>query len=48
MSFEPNPERVQLNEAERRAQRRRSIAIGIVLTALVVLFYVITVIKMGS
>lgn len=41
-------DRVVLNEAEKRAQRRRSVAIGVVLVALVVLFYVITVIKIGT
>lgn len=39
---------VTLTKAEQRAQRRRSIAIGVFLVALVVLFYVVTIAKMGS
>lgn len=41
-------ERVILTDAERRAQRRRSIAIGVILVGLVALFYVITLIKIGT
>lgn len=37
------------NEADMRRKRRgRNIALGIVLAGLVVLFYVITIVKMGS
>lgn len=39
-------DRIQLTEAQRKARRSRSIAIGIALAALVVLFYVATIIKM--
>lgn len=39
-------DRIQLTEAQRKARRSRSIAIGIALAALVVLFYVATIVKM--
>jgi len=39
-------DRVQLTEAQRKARRSRSIAIGIALAALVVVFYVATIVKM--
>lgn len=35
------------SEEERRRQRGRSIAIGVVLAGLVVLFYVVTLVKLG-
>ncbi|SJZ71508.1 hypothetical protein [Consotaella salsifontis] len=41
-------ERIRLTEAEARARRKRSIAIGLALVGLVVLFYVITLVKMGA
>jgi hypothetical protein len=34
-------------EEQRRRQRSRSIAIAVVLAALVVLFYVVTIVKLG-
>ncbi len=34
-------------ELRRRRQRRNSIALGLVLGALVLLFYVLTIVKMG-
>ena len=34
-------------EARRKRQRRNSIALGLVLGALVVIFYVLTIVKMG-
>ncbi|WP_280953023.1 hypothetical protein [Mangrovicella endophytica] len=40
-------ERVKLTEAEARARRRRSVAIGLFLVGLVILFYVVTIAKMG-
>ncbi len=43
-----DPERVRLTETEHRAQRRRSVAIALTLVGLVVLFYVVTVIRMGT
>jgi predicted nucleic acid-binding Zn ribbon protein len=36
-----------MSEEQKRRQRNRSIAIGLVLAGLVVLFYVITLVKMG-
>ena len=40
-------EQVTLTEGQKKARRRRSIAIALVLAALVVLFYVATVVKFG-
>ena len=40
-------ERVRMTERQRRARRNRSIALAIVLFALVVLFYVATLDKLG-
>lgn len=40
-------DRVDMTEAQRKARRSRSIAIGLALAALVVLFYVITLVKLG-
>tara|TARA_R100001129_G_scaffold165118_4_gene131646 strand:- start:5173 stop:5334 length:162 start_codon:yes stop_codon:yes gene_type:complete len=40
-------EKVELTEAQQKARRSRSIALGVVLAALAVLFYVITVAKLG-
>ena len=40
-------EQVTLTEQEQSARRRRSIAIGVFLVALVVIFYVVTIAKMG-
>ncbi|WP_425342115.1 protoheme IX farnesyltransferase [Jiella mangrovi] len=42
------PERIRLTPAEERARRNRSIAIGIVLVALVVIFYLVSLAKMAS
>ena len=39
------PEPVELTEEQKRSRRSRSIAIALVLGALVVLFYVITLVK---
>jgi hypothetical protein len=41
-------ETVKPSEAEKKSRRGRNIALGLVLSALVVLFYVITIIKIGS
>lgn len=38
---------VRLTPEQKRRQRARSIAIAVVLVALVVLFYVVTIVKMG-
>jgi t-SNARE complex subunit (syntaxin) len=40
-------DRIEMTEAQKKARRSRSIALGVVLAALVVLFYVITVVKLG-
>jgi len=42
-----NPIVPQSDEDRRRRQRRNSIALGLVLGALVVLFYVLTLVKLG-
>ncbi|KXG87945.1 hypothetical protein [Agrobacterium bohemicum] len=41
-------ETIKLNDAQKRSRRGRNIALGVVLAALVVLFYVITIIKIGD
>ena len=41
-------EGVRLTAAERRKQRLRSIAIALSLGALVVLFYLVTIVRMGG
>ena len=41
-------EGVRLTEAEQRRRRARSIAIALVLAALVALFYVVTIAKIGG
>jgi predicted nucleic acid-binding Zn ribbon protein len=38
---------IRLTEAQRRRQRGRSIAIALALALLVVLFYVVTIVKLG-
>ena len=38
---------VQLSDGERASQRRRNIAIGVGVAAICLLFYVITIFKMG-
>jgi hypothetical protein len=35
------------DEARRRRQRRNAVALGLVLGALVLIFYVLTIVKMG-
>ncbi|WP_170975936.1 hypothetical protein [Rhizobium sp. FY34] len=41
-------ETVKLNEAQKKSRRGRNIALGLVLAALVILFYVVTMIKLGG
>ncbi len=41
-------ETIKLNDAQKKSRRGRNVALGIVLAALVVLFYVITIIKIGD
>jgi hypothetical protein len=45
MNTEPKDEGVVLTEAQQRARRSRSIAIALSLAALVILFYVVTLVK---
>jgi hypothetical protein len=40
-------EGIRLTEAQRRRRRGRSIAIALALALLVVLFYVVTIVKLG-
>lgn len=42
------PELVTLTESQKKARRSRSIAIGLALAALVIIFYVATLAKSGS
>jgi hypothetical protein len=39
------PERVELTEEQKRSRRARSIALALILAALVVLFYIVTLVK---
>jgi hypothetical protein len=40
-------ERVTLTASQKRAQRSRSVAIGLALAALVIIFYIATIAKFG-
>jgi hypothetical protein len=40
-------EEVELTEKQKKARRSRSMALGVVLACLAVLFYVVTIIKIG-
>ena len=40
-------EKINLSDAQKKRQRNRSIAIAIVLGLLVVMFYAVTIVKMG-
>ena len=44
----PDDSGIVLTEAQVKARRRRSIALGIVIGSLCILFYLITVFRMGS
>ncbi|MFT3999467.1 MAG: hypothetical protein QM684_04455 [Rhizobium sp.] len=41
-------ELVKLTDAQKKSRRGRNIALGLVLAGLVILFYAITIIKVGS
>jgi len=41
-------ETVKLSEAQRKSRRNRNIALGVVLAGLVVLFYIMTLVKIGG
>jgi hypothetical protein len=43
--MDDKPERIVLTEEQQRRRRSRSIAIAIVLAALVILFYIVTLVK---
>jgi hypothetical protein len=47
MDVTMDDKRVELTEAQKKARRRRSIAIGLALAAFVVIFYVATLAKLG-
>lgn len=40
-------DQVELTERQKKARRSRSVALAVVLACLVVLFYVVTIIKVG-
>ncbi|RIY03394.1 protoheme IX farnesyltransferase [Aureimonas flava] len=48
MSPDVRDETVRLTDAEARARRRRSLAIGLVLAVLVVLFYVVSLFRIAG
>ena len=41
-------ETVELNDKQKKSRRGRNIALGVVLAALVVIVYVVTIIKIGN
>ena len=41
-------ELIKLTEAQKKSRRDRNVALGLVLAGLVVIFYVITIIKVGT
>ncbi|MCK8780633.1 hypothetical protein M0654_11630 [Rhizobium sp. NTR19] len=41
-------DKIELNEAQKKSRRNRNIALGLVLAALVVLFYIMTLVKIGG
>jgi hypothetical protein len=43
--MDDKPEHIELTEEQKRSRRSRSIAIALVLGALVILFYIITLVK---
>jgi hypothetical protein len=45
MDMEDKPQRIVLSEEQKRTRRARSIAIALALGALVILFYVVTLVK---
>jgi hypothetical protein len=47
MGKEPTEPGIVLTEAQKRQRRQRSIALALVLGALVLLIYVVTVVKLG-
>ena len=45
--MDEKPKRIVLSEEQKRSRRARSIAIALALGALVLLFYVVTIVKLG-
>ena len=41
-------ELIKLSDAQKKSRRGRNIALGVVLAVLVVIFYVVTIIKIGN
>lgn len=41
-------ETVELNDKQKKSRRGRNIALGVVLALLVIIFYIITIIKIGN
>lgn len=41
-------ETIKLTEAQKKSRRGRNVALGLVLAGLVVIFYVMTIIKVGT
>jgi hypothetical protein len=41
-------ETIKLNEAQKKSRRNRNVALGLVLGGLCVLFYLITLVKIGG
>ena len=44
----PAPEGIELTEAQRASRRKRSVALALTIGGLALLFYMITVFKMGT
>ena len=44
-AMDDKPERIVLTEEQQRSRRARSIAVALVLAALVILFYIVTLVK---
>lgn len=47
MSYEIDPKGVQLTPEQAKSRRLRNIAIGLILCVIVVLFYAVTIVKVG-
>lgn len=47
IAMKDEEEGIRLTEEQRRRQRARSVAIAVALAALVLLFYLVTIVKLG-